>query len=152
MLRILAMGLAIVLVGCGSSASSGASRSAPNTGSSPAASSSPASAVLIVISQQPALSGDTSSSKPLHLVRPDGSEAQSLTLRPGVTVLTAAGSRIFVKEGSALKALHRDGSVEALGDLGTSDITAFVASPDGRRWLGTRTTATTVRSTWPETA
>jgi hypothetical protein len=67
------------------------------------------------------------------LLRPDGTVVQTLAVKAGAELLGAAGSRIFVRSGTALKAIHQDGSVEELGDLGGSG--RFVASPDGKRWM-----------------
>ena len=127
----LLIAVGFVLTACGSEV-----RSLSNSGSSPG--SSPAStqkASLIVVSDKPAGPDESSSSINLRLVRPDGSQAQQLTVKQGAAVLAARGERIFIKEGSALKALHKDGTVETLGDLGASNILAFVASPDGNRWM-----------------
>jgi hypothetical protein len=71
----------------------------------------------------------------IRLIRPDGTEADKFTLRPGVEVLAAAGERVFVRSGGHLKAIKRDGSVEDLEDIGSENAGRVVASPDGRRWL-----------------
>src|SRR5438874_10374298 len=122
----LLIAVGFVLTACGSEV-----RSLPNSGSSPG--SNPAStqkASLIVVSDQPAGPDESSASINLRLVRPDGSQAQQLTVKQGAAVLAARGERIFIKEGSALKALHKDGSVETLADLGTSHIEAVASLHD----------------------
>ena len=117
---------AVLLSACGGSTAKG-----PSSSSSGVAASSPAAArVLIVVSNlEP---GDTRSAT-LQLLRPDGTVVQTLSVKAGSELLAAAGSRIFVRSGTALKAIHQDGSVEELGDLGGSG--RFAASPDGKRWM-----------------
>ncbi len=119
---------ALLLSACGSS----------KTAASPTGSSSPSSSVatsatsraLIVVSDHDP--GDPRSAT-LRLLRADGSLAQTLTVKAGAELLGAAGSRIFVRSGTLLKAIHQDGSVEELGDLGGTG--RFFASPDGKRWM-----------------
>lgn len=72
----------------------------------------------------------------LTLYLPEGTRVAQFPLEIGTQVLAAVGSRIFVQSASnQLKAIHRDGSVEALGDLGASVRRRFAASPDGTRWI-----------------
>jgi len=123
--------LAVLLAGCGGGSG--------GTGSSPSSSATPSSTPLpelIVIADYPQSSPDTTPTL-LHLVRLDGTEVNQLTLKAGAVTTTARGSRIFVVEqGGVLKALHRDGSVEDLGNLGTTSLDgSTVASPDGNTWL-----------------
>jgi hypothetical protein len=77
-----------------------------------------------------------SQSGSLKLFREDGTPAGDLQLKAGVSVLTTAGGRIFVSTSNGvLKAIHRDGTVEALDSPGTlMGIGGLVASPDGKRW------------------
>jgi hypothetical protein len=90
----------------------------------------PASRVLIVVSDHDP--GDPRAAT-LRLLRPDGTIVQTLSVKAGAELLGATGSRIFVRSGTVLKAIHQDGSVEELGDLGGSG--PFAASPDGKRWM-----------------
>jgi hypothetical protein len=125
--------LALALAACGTTQGAAKSQSAsPNSTS--AASPSP-SAVLIVVAEEPStgyLTGPTT----VRLMRPDGKEVDRLTVKQKSRVARAAGGRIFVLgEDGSLKAIHRDGSVEDLGSLGTSPPSGFVVSPDGKRWL-----------------
>jgi hypothetical protein len=70
------------------------------------------------------------------LARPDGSTASSLTLKPGVALIGAAGPRLFVLEpGGKLRGVRIDGTVEDLGNLGSKPLYGFIPSPDGSRWL-----------------
>jgi hypothetical protein len=117
---------ALLLSACGSSGTGSSSATSP----SPSAAASATSRVLIVVSDHDP--GDPRSAT-LRLLRPDGTVVQTLTVKAGAELLEAAGSRIFVRSGTALKAIHQDGSVEELGDLGGSG--RFAASPDGKRWM-----------------
>ena len=119
--------MALLLAACGSAPTS--------TGPSASATVTPTANMLIVIADYPQSSPETTPTV-LHLVRPDGTEANRLTLKAGATTTTAGGARIFVVEhGGVLKALHRDGSVEDLASLGVPDPGMIVASPDGKTWL-----------------
>jgi hypothetical protein len=89
----------------------------------------------VIVVADPYRSAATGKQVTLRLVRPDGSEADNFTLKPGVEVLAAAGERVFVRSGSHLKAIKRDGRVEDLADIGSESTGRVVASPDGRRWL-----------------
>jgi hypothetical protein len=91
---------------------------------------------LIAIAEVPT-SGYNSAQTPVRLMRPDGTEADRVTIKQGVAdVPRAAGSRIFViDQNGGLKAVHRDGSVEDLGSLGSGPPNSFTVSPDGRRWM-----------------
>jgi hypothetical protein len=90
---------------------------------------------LIVVAQEPAASYQNAST-PVRLMRPDGKEADRLTVKQGSRVARAAGGRIFVVgDDGSLKSIHRDGSVETLGSLGSGQPSGFVVSPDGKRWL-----------------
>jgi hypothetical protein len=125
--------LALALVGCGSS--QGAAKTPGASPNSTSAASPSPSPVLIVVAEEPPtgyLTGPTT----VRLMRPDGKEVDRLTVKQKSRVARAAGGRIFVlgEEGS-LKAIHRDGSVEGLGSLGSSPPSGFVVSPDGKRWL-----------------
>lgn len=126
--------LALALAACGSS--QGAAQTQSSASSSAAAPS--ASPVLVVVAEEPTtgyLTGPTT----VRLMRPDGKEADRLTVKPKSRVARAAGGRIFVLgEDGSLKAIHRDGSVEDLGSLGSSPPSGFVVSPDGKRWLWSR--------------
>ena len=122
---------AVLLAACGSSPTSTGGSPSPSATVTP----TPAANTLIVIAEYPQSSPETTPIV-LHLVRPDGTEATRLTLIAGAITTTASGSRIFVVErGGALKALHRDGSVEELGNLASTTPTPIVASPDGNSWL-----------------
>jgi hypothetical protein len=91
--------------------------------------------VLIVVAEEPS-AGYQSASTPVRLMHPDGKEADRLTVKQGARVARAAGGRIFVVgDDGSLKAIHRDGSVETLGSLGSGQPTGFAVSPDGKRWL-----------------
>jgi hypothetical protein len=87
--------------------------------------------VLIVVTAY-AAEGQSGS---LTLYRLDGTEAVHFTVKPGLSVLGAAGFRIFVASGDQLKAIRRDGSVESLGSLGTSELRWFAPNSDGTRWI-----------------
>src|ERR1700694_2486085 len=119
---------ALLLSACGSSKSATSPTGSSSTSASWAASAT--SRALIVVSDHDP--GDPRSAT-LRLLRPDGSLAQTLSVKAGAELLGAAGSRIFVRSGTALKAIHQDGSVEELGDLGGTG--RFFASPDGKRWM-----------------
>jgi hypothetical protein len=123
---------AVVLAGCGGGSSSGAL--SPNSSVTPSPTPSPER--LIVIADYPQSSPETTPTI-LHLVRLDGTEMNTLTLKPGATTTTARGSRIFaIDQSGALTALHRDGSVEDLGNLGAATLVGSLrASPDGNTWL-----------------
>jgi hypothetical protein len=125
---------ALLLSGCGSASGGVGATASPTSPATPSPSLSPDA--LIVIADFPQ-SANPAAPTALHLVRPDGTEINKLTLKAGATVATARGSRIFVLEqGGALTALHRDGSVEDLGSLGTTLLDgSVVASPDGNTWL-----------------
>jgi len=116
-----------LLAACGSSKT--ATQTGPSSPSSSVA-TSPASKPVIVVSD---LDPGDQRSATLRLLRPDGSLVQTLTVKAGSELLGAAGSRIFVRSGTLLKAIHQDGSVEELGDLGGTG--RFAASPDGRHWM-----------------
>jgi hypothetical protein len=115
-----------LLSACGSSGTGSSSATSPSL----SAAASATSRVLIVVSDHDP--GDPRSAT-LRLLRPDGTVVQTLTVKAGAELLGAAGSRIFVRSGTALKAIHQDGSVEELGELGGSG--RFAASPDGKRWM-----------------
>jgi hypothetical protein len=121
----------LVLAACGSGSTAGTS---PSGSATPSPSLSPNTLIVIADFSQSAY-GTTPTV--LHLVRPDGTEVNQLTLKAGATTTTARGSRIFVVEqDGSLKALHRDGSVEDLGSLGTTLLDgSVVASSDGNTWV-----------------
>ena len=122
--------MAILLAACGSSPTSAGGQPSPS-----ATVTATAAANLIVIADYPQSSPETTPIV-LHLVRPDGTEANRLTLKAGAMTTTARGARIFVVEhGGVLKALHRDGSVEDLASLGAPDPGVMVVSPDGNTWM-----------------
>src|SRR4029077_3777961 len=104
----------------------------PNSTSVASPSPSP---VLIVVAEEPPtgyLTGPTT----VRLMRPDGKEVDRLSVEQKSRVARAAGARIFViGDLGSLKAIHRDGSVENLGSLGSTPPSGFVVSPDGKRWL-----------------
>ena len=121
--------LMLAMAACGSSQGAVGTTS---TGS--ASSSSPShSQGLIVVAEEPA-AGYLTGPTPVRLMRSDGKEVDKLTVKQGSRVARAAGKRLFVlgSDGS-LRAVHRDGSVETLGTVGTP--TGFVVSPDGTRWM-----------------
>jgi hypothetical protein len=119
-----------VLAGCGSGTATNTSPSA-----SPTASPTPEPEALIVIADYPQSAPETTPTT-IHLVRLDGTEANRFTVKAGASSTTARGSRVFVLDKSALTALHRDGTVEDLGTLGSmSPSGSLVASPDGNTWL-----------------
>ena len=122
---------AVLVAACAQPGAQPPRSSSGTVGSS--ASASPTAETLIVLADRP-----QSASAPtvLHLVRLDGTEANRLTVKAGATVTNARGSRIFVMEPGALKALHRDGTVEDLNTLDASvQLGTLVASPDGNTWL-----------------
>jgi hypothetical protein len=116
---------ALLLSACG-----GSNAKAPSSSPSSSVATSATSRAVIVVSDH--APGDPASAT-LRLLRPDGTVVGTLTVKAGAELLGAAGSRIFVRSGTALKAIHQDGSVEELGDLGGSG--RFAASPDGKRWM-----------------
>jgi hypothetical protein len=119
---------ALLLAACGTSGTGSSSNASSSPSSTVAASR--AKRVLIVVSDHgPAGPGSAT----LRLLRPDGTVVQTLSVKAGAELLGAAGARIFVRSGTVLKAIHQDGSVEELGDLGGSG--RFAASPDGKRWM-----------------
>ena len=115
--------VAVLLTACGGNSAKGSSASPGSSAASPTAA---ATKSLIVVSN---LDPGDPRSATLQLLRPDGSVVQTLTVKAGSELLGAAGARIFVRTGTMLKAIHQDGSVEELGDLGGSG--RFFASPDG---------------------
>src|SRR6266853_3047722 len=123
--------LMLALAACGSSQGA-----VETTSTGSASSSSPDhSQALIVVAEEPA-AGYRTGATSVRLMRPDGKEVDRLTVKQGTRVARAAGGRVFVLgETGALKAIHRDGSVEDLGSLGVGPPTGFVVSPDGKRWL-----------------
>ena len=116
---------ALVLSACGGSS---ASSTSPSSSASP--SSTAVNHALIVVSDHDP--GDPQAAT-LRVLRPDGTLVQTLSVKAGAELLGAAGARIFVRSGTVLKAIHQDGSVEELGDLGGTG--RFFASPDGKRWM-----------------
>lgn len=117
----------MLLSACGS----GAAGSPPSsTSAAPSATASKSQALIVVADHEPG--APTAST--LRLLRADGTQVQTLNVKAGVQLVAAAGSRIFVHSGRALKAVHQNGSVEELGDIGDS-IDRFAASPDGTRWM-----------------
>jgi hypothetical protein len=126
--------LVLALAACGST--QGASKTQGTASPSSTSTAAPSSSArLIVVAEEPT-AGYTNAPTPVRLMRPDGKEADRLTVKQGARVARAAGGRIFVvgDEGS-LKAIRRDGSVEALGSLGSGQPSGFVVSPDGKRWM-----------------
>src|SRR2546421_7415144 len=121
----------LALTACGSTQGAPKTASTGSASSSAAAASPSASAALIVVSEE---TGYQAAATPVRLMRSDGKEVDRLTVKQGSRVARAAGKRIFVLGGDgSLKAVHRDGSVETLGTVGTP--TGFVVSPDGTRWM-----------------
>jgi hypothetical protein len=102
----------------------------------PPSASQPAttSRALIVVADTIPGPGGNAAPTTVKLIHPDGTVANSLNVKAGVELLRAAGSRIFIKEPGALKAIHADGSVEDLGPI-DDQIFGFAASPDGSRWM-----------------
>jgi hypothetical protein len=100
-----------------------------------------APAVLLVVQTKIPTSNQPGS---ISIFSEDGKSVRALALQPGTSVLAVAGARIFVRgaDGS-LKAIRRDGSVEALGTAGNAPtgIGGLVPSPDGKRWLWASQTA-----------
>ena len=121
---LIAVGM--LLSACGNGAA-GSSRSSVTA--APSATPSKNRALIVVADHEP---GSPVASN-LRLLRPDGTVVQTLNVKAGSELLGAAGSRIFVRSATLLKAIHQDGSVEELGDLGGSG--RFFASPDGKRWM-----------------
>jgi hypothetical protein len=123
------MFVALWLVGCGP----GPTASSPAPPATSSASATPRPHTLIVLADPerwpPATQPIT-----LWLIGPDGSEVNHLTLRPGVVVLAAAGTHIFVMSGGHLKTMQEDGSVVDQGPMDPA-VGRIVPSPDGRRWL-----------------
>jgi RNA polymerase sigma factor (sigma-70 family) len=111
--------------------------------SGPAAPVVPSSQRLMAFADPPLPLGTGFTRQPttVRLYHPDGTQAAPLTLRSGVRILAAAGSRIFVLEpGGVLKAVRTDGTVEDLGALGTdlTDIrtpSTFAVDADGTQWV-----------------
>lgn len=129
---VVATAAACLVAACGSAAAPGASS---NSSANPSAATSPKQQVLIVVAEEPS-GGYQSAPTPVRLMRPDGTEAVRLVIKQGARVARAAGSRVFVlEENGALKAVHKDGSVEDLGRLGDRPPGEFMVSPDGRRWM-----------------
>ena len=118
---------AVLLAACGGSNPKGSSASLSSSATSSTAATTKS---LIVVSDHDP--GDPRSAT-LRVLRPDGTAVQTLTVKAGSELLGAAGSRIFVRSGTLLKAIHPDGSVEELGELGGTG--PFFASPDGKRWM-----------------
>ena len=86
----------------------------------------------------------------INLFSADGKPGAVLPLKPGSSVLAAAGSRIFIRAADgSLDALKGDGSVEVL-ETAPSTLTGIgglVASPDGKRWVwASQTSDTTSQS------
>ena len=136
----LAVGVLLLLIGvagCGGSTNRGTSAtvagSSSKTGSSSTASAKP---ILIAVAEVPT-GGYNAGPTPVRFMQPDGKEVGRVTVKQGVTeVAAAAGSRVFVlEENGILKAVHRDGSVEDLGNLGDRSPSRFTVSPDGHRWM-----------------
>lgn len=125
-------GLVLALAACGST--QGAVKTA--SPSSAGAASPSERQALIAIAEVPS-GGYSAGPTPVRLMQADGKEVDRVTIKQGVTeVAAAAGSRIFVLEGNgALKAVHKDGSIEDLGRLGDRPPEGFMVSPDGRRWM-----------------
>jgi hypothetical protein len=121
----------LALTACGST--QGAVKTASTASSSAAAASPSGSAALIVVSEETSYQA---AATPVRLMRSDGKEVDRLTVKQGSRVARAAGTRIFVVgDDGSLKAVHRDGSVESLGSLGSGQPSGFVVSPDGKRWM-----------------
>jgi hypothetical protein len=124
--------LVLALAACGST--QGAVKTASTGSASSSAAAPSAVAVLIVVAEEP-VAGYTNAPTLVRLMHPDGKEVDRLTVKQGTRVVRAAGARIFViGDDGSLKAIHRDGSVENLGSVGTGE-RGFVVSPDGKRWL-----------------
>lgn len=71
----------------------------------------------------------------VRFVTPAGQVVADYPLEQGVSLLAAAGNRVFVvTQGGELKAIDRYGMVEHLGPLGTC-CPSLVPSPDGKSWL-----------------
>lgn len=72
----------------------------------------------------------------VHLLRPDGTEQNVLSIAGNRLILAAAGPRLFVLDSRGeLKGVTAAGSVEDLGNLGTPQITSLIANSDGTRWI-----------------
>lgn len=98
--------------------------------------STAASEYLIAIADPPPR-GFVPTTQPttIRLVRPDGSDVNTLTLKPGLSVIGAAGQRVFVLEpGGVLRAVDLDGTVSDLGHL-SGPVTSFIVDPSGTRWV-----------------
>jgi len=117
----------LFVAGCGNSVTPSA-----NATHSPTPTASPTSTLLVVADPSP-YSGQTPTS--VRFFKLDGSEVSHVALATNDQVVAAAGARVFVlATNGKLRGLHRDGSFEDLADFGTAGV-AFVASPDGTRWL-----------------
>src|ERR1700682_1863250 len=131
--RAVLTAVVLALAACGGT--QGAMKSASSGSASSSVAAPSGSPVLVVVAEEPT-AGYTNAPTPVRLMRPDGKEADRLTVKQGVRVARAAGGRIFVVgDDGSLKAIHRDGSVETLGSLGSGQPSGFVVSPDGKRWM-----------------
>jgi hypothetical protein len=125
--------LALAVAACGST--QGGAKP-PSTGSVSGAEASPSAAEALIVVAEDQGAFYQSAPTPVRLMRPDGKEVDRLTIKQGSRVARAAGARIFVVgDDGSLKAVHRDGSIETLGSLGSSQPSGFVVSPDGKRWM-----------------
>lgn len=126
-LATLAPVMALLLAGCGNSVAPPASATR-----SPGPTAAPAPTLLVVADPSP-YSAQTPAS--VRFFKLDGTEVSHVTLAAGDQVVAATGTRVFVlSTNGKLRGLHRDGRFEDLADFGTAGV-AFVASPDGTRWL-----------------
>src|ERR1700704_4320081 len=100
--------LVLALAACGST--QGASKTQGTGSPSSTSTAAPSSSArLIVVAEEPA-AGYTNAPTPVRLMRPDGKEADRLTVKQGARVARAAGGRIFV--------VGDDGSVQGVHPAG----------------------------------
>jgi hypothetical protein len=119
--------VALLVAGCANSVTPPAS--ATHTPTPPARQAAP----LLVVADPSPYSGQALTS--VRFFKLDGSGVSHVTLTTGDQVVAAAGARVFVLSAKGkLRGLHRDGTSEDLADFGNAGV-AFVASPDGTRWL-----------------
>jgi RNA polymerase sigma factor (sigma-70 family) len=115
----------------------GANSAAPSTSPTSGTVASTAVSEYLIAIADPPPRGVVPTTQPttIRLVHPDGSEVNTLTLKPGLSVIGAAGQRVFVLEpGGVLRAVDLDGNVSDLGHL-SGPVTSFIVDPSGTRWV-----------------
>ena len=133
MVRMTAVGVAVLLgfAGCSSGPMAATPATTPSGASTPTA--TPALGPLIVV-------GETDSSgvaSALKLYDLHGTLVSTLPLEKDVWPLAAAGKRVFLQSSGRLKAMDRAGRIEDLGPLavGPNEMASVIPSPDGTHWL-----------------